>query len=156
MLGFAAVILLGAILLTTPWAVQNGNGQFLTSLFTSTSAVCVTGLVVVDTGTHWTLFGKIVILLLIQIGGLGIMSFATFFALLLGKKIQLRQRLLMQTALNKTSVEGIVDIFRYLIIFSFSIELLAALILALNWVPSMGWAKALWFGLFHAVSAFNL
>jgi trk system potassium uptake protein TrkH len=154
-LGFAAVILLGAILLTTPWAVQDGNGQFLTSLFTSTSAVCVTGLVVVDTGTHWTLFGKIVILLLIQIGGLGIMSFATFFALLLGKKIQLRQRLLMQTALNKTSVEGIVDIFRYLIIFSFSIELIAALILALNWVPSMGWAKALWFGFFHAVSAFN-
>lgn len=154
-LGFAAVILLGAILLTTPWAVQNGKGEFLTSLFTSTSAVCVTGLVVVDTGTHWTIFGQIVIMLLIQTGGLGIMSFATFFALLLGKKIQLRQRLVMQQALNKTSVEGIVDIFRYLLIFSFGIELAAGLILALNWGPSMGWGKALWFGFFHAVSAFN-
>lgn len=154
-MGFIAVILVGALLLTTPWAVQNGNGQFLTSLFTSTSAVCVTGLVVVDTGTHWTTFGQIVILFLIQTGGLGIMSFATFFALLLGKKIQLRQRLLMQQALNKTSVEGIVDIFRYLLIFSFSIELAGALILALNWGPSMGWGKALWFGFFHAVSAFN-
>lgn len=154
-LGFAAVILLGTLLLSTPWAVADGKGHWLTSLFTSTSAVCVTGLVVADTGTHWTTFGQIVILLLIQTGGLGIMSFATFFALLLGRKIQLRQRLIMQQALNKTSVEGIVGIFRYLLIFSFAIELVAAFIMAVNWMPSMGMGKALWFGLFHAVSAFN-
>ncbi|HEX3011186.1 MAG TPA: TrkH family potassium uptake protein [Syntrophomonadaceae bacterium] len=153
--GFAAVILIGAVLLTTPWAVKNGSGQFLTSLFTSTSAVCVTGLVVVDTGTHWTIGGQIVILFLMQIGGLGIMSFATFFALLLGKKIQLRERLLMQQALGKTSLEGIVAIFRYLLLFSFTIEFIAALIMAGNWAPVMGFGNALWFGLFHAVSAFN-
>lgn len=154
-LGFLGVILTGAVLLTTHWAVQDGTANFLTSLFTATSAVCVTGLVVVDTGTHWTTFGQIIILLLIQVGGLGIMSFATFFALLLGKKIQFRQRIIMQQALNKDSVQGIVDIFRYLLIISFSIELIAALILAFHWQSSMGNTKALWFGLFHSISAFN-
>lgn len=154
-LGFMGVILIGSILLTTPWAVQQGSPNFLTSLFTSTSAVCVTGLVVVDTGTHWTTFGQIIILFLIQIGGLGIMSFATFFALLLGRKIHFRQRIIMQQAIGKTSVQGIVDIFRYLLIISFSIEAIAAIILAVHWAPVMGVGKASWFGLFHSVSAFN-
>jgi trk system potassium uptake protein TrkH len=154
-LGFLGVILIGSILLTTPWAVQQGNPDFLTSLFTSTSAVCVTGLVVVDTGSHWTTFGQIVILFLIQIGGLGIMSFATFFALLLGRRIQFRQRIIMQQAIGKTSVQGIVDIFRYLLIISFSIEAIAAIILAVHWAPIMSIGEALWFGLFHSVSAFN-
>ncbi|MGI5920916.1 MAG: TrkH family potassium uptake protein [Syntrophomonadaceae bacterium] len=154
-LGFMGAILVGSILLTTPWAVRQGNPDFLTSLFTATSAVCVTGLVVVDTGTHWTAFGQTVILLLIQIGGLGIMSFATFFALLLGKKIQFRQRIAMQQAIGKTSVQGIVDIFRYLLIVSFSIEIIGAIILALHWIPDMGAGKAAWYGLFHSISAFN-
>lgn len=154
-LGFLGVILIGSILLTTPWAVQQGSPNFLTALFTSTSAVCVTGLVVVDTGTHWTTFGQIIILLLIQIGGLGIMSFATFFALLLGRKIQFRQRIIMQQAIGKTSVQGIVDIFRYLLIISFSIEAVAAIILAIHWAPIIGIKKAIWYGIFHSVSAFN-
>ncbi|SFG72463.1 trk system potassium uptake protein TrkH [Desulfotomaculum arcticum] len=154
-LGFLAAIITGSVLLSTPWAVADGNIDVSAAVFTATSAVCVTGLVVVDTGTHWTFFGQLVILLLIQVGGLGIMSFATFFALLLGKRIQIRQRLIMQQALGKSSIEGIVNIFRYLLIFSFCIELAGAFILALHWLPAMGFPRALWFGLFHSVSAFN-
>ncbi len=154
-LGFLSLIILGSLLLSTPWAVAQRETDWLTAFFTSTSAVCVTGLVVVDTGTHWSLFGQVVILMLIQVGGLGVMSFATFFALLLRKRILLKQRLIMQQALNKSSVEGIVSIFRYLLLFSFIAEIIGALILAARWYPSMGWLKALWFGFFHSVSAFN-
>ncbi|OPX87504.1 MAG: Ktr system potassium uptake protein B [Pelotomaculum sp. PtaB.Bin104] len=154
-IGFGIVILIGSFLLSTPWAVKEGSINWLTALFTATSAVCVTGLVVVDTQTHWTLFGQVIILLLIQIGGLGIMSFATFFFLLLGKKINLRQRIIMQQAINKHSVEGIVNIFRYLLFFSFTIEAIGTILLAIHWTSLMGIKKALWFGLFHSVSAFN-
>jgi len=154
--GFMAVILLGSILLSTPWASNDGlSSDWLTALFTATTAVCVTGLVVVDTGTHWSIFGQIVIMLLIQIGGLGIMSFATLFALLLRKKIFFKQRIIMQQALGNFSVQGIVNIFKYLLIFSFLFEAIGALILTLHWLPTMGFAKALWFGIFHAISAFN-
>lgn len=154
-ISFLVVILLGTLLLCTPMAAVNGQVNTLTALFTATSAVCVTGLVVVDTGTYWTGFGQLVILLLIQVGGLGVMSFATVFALLLGKRIQLRQRLVMQQAINKPSVEGIVKLFRYLLIFSFTMEAVAALILAARWAPEMGLAEGLWFGIYHSVSAFN-
>lgn len=154
-LSFLVVIIVGTILLSTPWATVDGTSNWLTSLFTATSAVCVTGLVVEDTGTHWSFFGQFVIMLMIQVGGLGVMSFATFFALLLGKRIQLRQRLIMQQALNKPSVEGIVKIFRYLLLFSFLTEAVAALILAICWVPEMGVARGIWFAVFHTVSAFN-
>lgn len=154
-LGFLLIILSGSILLSTPWAVKNGTPDFLTAMFTSTSAVCVTGLVVVDTGTHWTSFGHLIIMLLFQIGGLGVMSFATFFALILGKRIPLRQRLMMQQGVNKSSLNGIVHVFRYLLIFSFIIELIGAIILFVYWFNSMGLKKALWYGIFHSVSAFN-
>ncbi|MEA4926103.1 MAG: TrkH family potassium uptake protein [Syntrophomonadaceae bacterium] len=154
-LSFAGSIFIGSLLLTTPWAVKTGQVDYLTSLFTATTSVCVTGLVVVDTSTHWTLFGQVVILLLIQIGGLGVMSFATFFALIFGWKIQLRQRLIMQQSMNQSSVGGIVRIFRYLLIVSFSIEAVGAIILAIHWIPLLGFKKALWFGVFHSVSAFN-
>ncbi len=154
-LSFAILILLGSLLLSTPWAVREGSVNFLTSLFTATSAVCVTGLVVADTATHWTNFGQLIILLLIQVGGLGVMSFATFFAILFGRRIQLRQRLIMQQALNESSVGGIVRIFRYLLLFSFSIEAIGAIILTVHWIPLMGYKQALWYGLFHSVSSFN-
>jgi len=152
---FLTVIFLGTVLLSTPWASVDRNSDWLTAFFTATSAVCVTGLVVVDTGTHWTIFGQLIILLMIQAGGLGVMSFATFFALLLGKRIQLKQRLVLQQALNKTSVEGIVKLFKYLLAFSFLMESAAAVVLAARWAPEMGAAKALWYGVFHSVSAFN-
>jgi len=154
-LSFAGLIIIGSLLLTTPWAVRSGQVNYLTSLFTATSAVCVTGLVVVDTASHWTPFGQVVIMLLIQIGGLGVMSFATFLALIFGWKIQLKQRLIMQQAINQSSVGGIVRIFRYLLITSFSIEAIGATILTIHWTPLMGLKNALWFGTFHSVSAFN-
>ncbi|MCX5779494.1 MAG: TrkH family potassium uptake protein [Firmicutes bacterium] len=154
-LSFFSVIVIGSLLLTTPWAVQSGQVNYLTALFTATSSVCVTGLVLVDTATNWTLFGQVVIITLIQIGGLGVMSFATFAALIFGWKIQLRHRLVMQQAMNQSSVGGIVRIFRYLLVTSFSIEAVAALVLAIHWAPTMGFKQALWFGVFHSISAFN-
>jgi len=154
-LSFAGLIIIGSLLLTTPWAVQSGQVDYLTSLFTATSAVCVTGLVVADTATYWTPFGQVVILTLIQVGGLGLMSFATFLALIFGWKIHLRQRLIMQQAMNHSSVGGIVKIFRYLLITSFTIEAIGAIILAIHWTPLLGLKNALWFGVFHSVSAFN-
>lgn len=154
-LSFMAVILIGSLLLYLPWASQSGQTSYIDCLFVATSATCVTGLVPVDTATHWTLFGKIIILFLIQIGGLGVMSFAVFYALLAGRKIYLRQRLVMQQAINVAEVGGVVRLFRYLLGFTFAVEGIGALILALRWSGEMGWGKALWYGLFHSVSAFN-
>ncbi|NLB21148.1 MAG: Trk family potassium uptake protein, partial [Clostridium sp.] len=100
-IGFASVILTGAILLTLPISTIDGSmTNFLDAIFTSTSAVCVTGLVVVDTGVYWSLFGQIVILVLIEIGGLGFMAMSTIFAMIIGKRISLRERLVMQEAYN--------------------------------------------------------
>lgn len=155
-MGFAAIILTGALLLTLPVSVQPGQEiNFLTSLFTATSAVCVTGLVVVDTATNWTFFGQLVILLLIQVGGLGFMTMATFFAILLGRRIGLRQRLIIQESLNQTNVAGIVRLVRYVLLFTFISEFTAAVILSMRLSADLGVMKGIWYGLFHSVSAFN-
>lgn len=155
-LGFALLILFGALLLTLPQATQDGLGlSFLNAAFTATTAVCVTGLVVVDTGTTFTLFGQGVILMLIQIGGLGFMTFATLFAIILGKRITLKERLLLKEALNQVSVEGIVRLMKSVLKISFAIEAMGAFILTLCWYPDFGWSKALYFGVFHSISAFN-
>jgi len=155
-LGFAVVIMFGALLLTLPQATQDGLGlPFLNALFTATSAVCVTGLVVVDTGTTFSLFGQVVILFLIQVGGLGFMTFATLFAMILGRKITLKERLLLQEALNQVSVEGIVRLTKSVLQISFAIEAIGALILTLRWYADFGWSKALYYGVFHSISAFN-
>ncbi len=155
-LGFAMLILLGALILTLPLATQDGKGlHILNAIFTATSAVCVTGLVVVDTATTFTLFGQWVILLLIQVGGLGFMTFATMFAIILGKRITLKERLLLQEALNQVSVEGIVRLAKSVILISFTIEAIGALILTLRWSIDFGWTKAIYYGIFHSISAFN-
>lgn len=155
-LGFAAVILLGAVLLTLPVATRDGEGlRFLDALFITTSAVCVTGLVVVDTGTTFTIFGQVVVILLIQIGGLGIMTMATLFFLLVGKRITLRERLVMQEALNKFTMQGVVKLTRYILLVTFVIEGLGALILSLRFIPLLGVGRGIFYGIFHAVSAFN-
>lgn len=154
-IGFAIVIFVGAILLSLPISSQTGQRTpFLDCLFTATSAVCVTGLVVVDTGTYWTYFGKTVIMLLIEIGGLGFMSFATLLALLVGKKITLKERLVMQEALNTFSIQGLVKMARYVLTFTFSIQGAGALLLATQFIPKYGLAKGLYYGIFHSVSAF--
>ena len=154
--GFAAIVLLGAFLLMLP--ISNADGiplPFLDALFTSTSATCVTGLIVVDTGTHFTVFGQVVIMLLIQIGGLGFMTMATLFALALKKKISLKERLILQEALNQGSMEGIVRLIRKVILFAVCIEGTAAVLFSVRWAFDLPLGKAIYFGIFHAVSFFN-
>lgn len=127
--GFVVIILTGAFLLTLPLASNDGVPlNFINALFTATSAVCVTGLVVVDTGTQFSLFGQIVILMLIQIGGLGFMTMATLVALMLKKRISLRERLILQEAMNQPNMEGIVRLIRRVLLYSFTIESTAALL----------------------------
>lgn len=155
-IGFMATILIGAALLMMPLATTDGNGlSAVDALFTATSAVTVTGLVVVDTGTALTVFGQIIVLLLIQVGGLGFMTFSTLFAVLIGKRIYFRERLLLQEALNQNSVEGIIRMLRYIAAFTFLIEGVGALFLAARLSQIMPWGKALYMGVFHAVAAFN-
>jgi trk system potassium uptake protein TrkH len=155
-LGFIFIIGTGTILLALPLASRSGIGlSLIDALFTATSATAVTGLVVVDTGTYFNLFGQLVILFMIQIGGLGFMTITTLFALAMGKRINLRERLIMQEALNKVDLEGVVKLTKYIIIFTFLTEGLAALALALHWTPLYGFGQALYYGLFHAISAFN-
>lgn len=155
-IGFAFIILIGASLLTLPVATQNGQGlAWIDALFTATSATCVTGLVVVDTGTTFTTFGQIVVLSLIQIGGLGFMTVATFFALILRKRISLRERLLLQESLNQVSIEGIVRLSKMILIFTAIIESVGGILLALRFSFDMPLGKAFYYGFFHAISNFN-
>ncbi|WP_229522456.1 TrkH family potassium uptake protein [Paenibacillus monticola] len=155
-LGFASIILLGALLLMLPISSTSGQSiPFIDALFTSTSATCVTGLVVMDTGTSFTIFGKIVIMVLIQIGGLGFMTMATLFALVLKRRISLRDRLILQEAMNQNTMEGIVRLIRRVLIYSLVIEGTAAALLSFRWAFDMPLGRAVFFGMFHAVSMFN-
>lgn len=155
-LGFATIILIGACLLTLPIATEDGNGlPFLNALFTATSATCVTGLIVVDTGDTFTLFGELVILSLIQIGGLGFMTFATLLFLLLGKKISLKERLLLKEAFNNISIAGLVKLVKRILLFTAFIEIIGGLILSIRFSFDMPVGKAFYFGFFHAISNFN-
>jgi trk system potassium uptake protein len=141
-------------LLKLPFATTESI-TWLDALFTTTSAMTVTGLAVVDTGDAFTLFGEVVIMSLIQIGGLGIMSFAVLIFMMLGKKIGFKERLLLQQALNQTSVGGVIKLVKYLFIFSFLVEGFAVLLLASEWVPEFGWRRGLYVSIFHSISAFN-
>ena len=153
-LGFAGVILLGALLLMLPISTTGGNvTPFNETLFTSTSAVCVTGLVVRDTGSYWSTFGQTVILALIQIGGLGVVTVAASFALLSGRKISLMQRSTMQDAISAPKVGGIVRLTRFILRGTFLIELLGALAMLPVFCRDYGW-RGIWMAVFHSVSAF--
>ncbi|WP_346938329.1 TrkH family potassium uptake protein [uncultured Clostridium sp.] len=154
-MGFATIIFTGALLLSLPIATIEGvRTPFIDCIFTSTSAVCVTGLITVDTGTYWNYFGKTVILILIQIGGLGFMSFTTLLALIVRKKITLKERLVIRESLNSTSLQGIVKLARYILRFTFSIELIGAILLSFEFIPEFGIIKGIYYSIFHAVSAF--
>lgn len=153
-LSFAWLILAGAFLLMTPLASATGQSlSFVDALFTSTSAVCVTGLSIVDTGVYFSRFGQIVLILLIQAGGLGIMTMATLMALLMRKKIQLRERLIMQEALNQLTFAGIVRLTKYVIQVTLAIEFTGGTILAVRWYPEYG-LEGIYFGYWHAISSF--
>ncbi|TXK84310.1 TrkH family potassium uptake protein [Paenibacillus sp. N3.4] len=155
-LGFACIIFLGAGLLTLPFASATGHSvAFLDALFTATSATCVTGLVVVDTGSAYSMFGQIVIVSLIQVGGLGFMTMATLVAFALRMKITLKERLVLQEALNQGTMEGIIRLIRKVIIYSLTIEAVAAVIFTIRWTFDLGFPKALYFGIWHAISMFN-
>lgn len=154
-MGFGGLILIGAILLNLPVASKTGESiGFLNALFTSASAVCVTGLVVVNTGEFWSLFGQIVIIILIQMGGLGFMTMATLVALILGKKITLKERLIIKEQLNQETMSGLVKLTRYVILATFLIEGIGAILLSTRFIPVYGLAKGIWFSIFHSISAF--
>lgn len=154
-LSFIVVIFFGATLLTLPIASNPHAGKvnFLTTLFTATSATCVTGLVLVDTATQWSFFGQIVILILIQIGALGFVTFATFFSILLGKKVGLKTMILAQQSINDFSFEGVLNLIKNVVLVTFSIELVGAIILATRFVPKFG-LKGLYISVFHSISSF--
>lgn len=155
-MGFAVIILIGAILLALPIASSAGESVgFLDAFFTATSAVCVTGLVVLDTGSDYSLFGQIVIMILIQLGGLGFMTFGVTTAVLLGKKIGLRHRLLIQESTHAISGEGLVRLALSIFLISFLFESVSTIILTMRWYGEMGLPKAAYYSLFHSVSAFN-
>lgn len=155
-LGYAICILLGTFLLMLPVAHQGGEGlSFLNAFFTATSATCVTGLVVVDTGTFFSTFGQVVIMCLIQIGGLGFMTIATLFALVFRRRISLRERLVLQEAMNQGDMEGIVRLIKKVIYYSFAIELIAAFLFTLRLMADFPLGEAMYYGAFHAVSLFN-
>ena len=153
-LGFAGVILLGALLLMLPISTTGENvTPFNETLFTATSAVCVTGLVVQDTGSYWSTFGQAVILALIQIGGLGVVTVAASFALLSGRKISLMQRSTMQDAISAPKVGGIVRLTRFILRGTFLIELLGVLAVLPVFCRDYGW-RGVWMAVFHSISAF--
>ena len=154
-IGFAVLILLGAGLLTLPAASRNGvSCGFFPALFTATSATCVTGLVLFDTYTQWSAFGQVVIICLIEIGGLGFMSAASTFVFLLRKKVGLRQKMVIAQALNLNDMDGVVKIQKLVLTGSLTIQAVGALILLLRFWPEFGFRQALIWGVFHYISAF--
>lgn len=153
-LGFAGIILLGTLILMLPISTTAGCvTPFNESLFTATSAVCVTGLVVQDTGSYWSAFGQMVILMLIQIGGLGVVTVATSFALMSGQKISLMQRSTMQNSISAPKVGGIVRLTRFILRGTFLIELIGALVMLPVFCRDYGW-QGIWLAVFHSISAF--
>ena len=155
LLGFAVLILFGAILLMLPIASNEGvNTPFLKALFTSTSASCVTGLIVYDTATHWSLFGQAVILFLIQIGGLGVVVAVTSIILLSGKRIGYSQRNTLANSISINSQGGIMKMLLFLLKWTGIIELFFASLLATQFIPEFGVKRGLWYSIFHSVSAF--
>ena len=154
-LGFILVILIGALILTLPICTTSGEStNFLDAIFTATSAVCVTGLIVVDTGTYWNMFGQTVIMILIEIGGLGFMSFTTLIAIIFGKKITLRERLILQDAMNTFNIQGLVKMVKYVLLFTVSVQFFGALLFSTQFVPEYGLITGVFYSIFHSVSAF--
>ena len=154
-LGFLILIGLGTLLLSLPIATADGQrAPLLTTLFTAVSASCVTGLVLQDTATYWSAFGKTVIILLIQIGGLGVMTISTLFFLLLRRRVGLRQREVLTESINTTAVGDILRLFRLILLGTAAMELAGALLLSVRFIPRFGLGQGVAYALFHAISAF--
>jgi len=154
-LGFAALILIGSLLLMLPISTQDGSGAiFSDALFTATSAVCVTGLIVQDTATYWSTFGQAVIIALIQVGGMGVVTVAIAISVFSGKQISLKQRSTMQEAISAHKVGGIVRLTGFIIKMTIIFELLGAVIMAPTFCKEFGVLKGIWYAVFHSISAF--
>lgn len=153
--GYILIILTGSILLMLPISSREGMmTSFLESLFTATSAACVTGLVVVDTWTHWSLFGQIIVLILIQVGGMGFMTLGVYMAILLRRKIGLRTRGILQESINSLQIGGIVKLAKKIMKGTILFEGMGAVLLSIRFVPRFGLLRGIWYGIFHSVSAF--
>ncbi len=154
-IGFALLILLGAFLLMLPIASKSGEWTpFTNALFTSTSATCVTGLIVYDTFTHWSLFGQAVIITLIQIGGLGFMTIITMFSFLLKRRIGLRERRLLMESSGSPELKGVIRMIRKILYGTFITEAVGAVLLSIRFIPRMGVLRGIYNAVFHSVSAF--
>ena len=154
-LGFAAVILLGSLLLTLPFATKDGQGAIFTdALFTATSATCVTGLIVQDTGSYWTTFGQVVMISLIQIGRMGVVTLAVAISRASGRRISLKQRSTMQEAISAPKIGGIVRLTGFIIKMTILFELLGAVIMAPSFCREFGILTGIWYAVFHSISAF--
>lgn len=153
--GFLGLILLGASILMLPISSRNGmQTEFLDALFTATSAICVTGLTTVTTSEHWSVFGQSIILLLIEIGGLGFMTIPIFFFVLMKQKVALSTRMILREAFNTEQMSGEIKVLFSVVKIAFSIQGIGMVLLAFRFVPLFGWGKGLWYSLFHAVSSF--
>jgi len=153
--GFFIIILIGAFILNMGFSSAKGESiGFLDALFTSTSSVCVTGLIVADTGTYWSNFGKFVIMLLIQIGGLGFMTIATLGVIISGEKLSYSKKLLIQDSLSSEKTSDIIKFCKKIILVSLFIELVGAICLSIAFVPEFGFVKGICYGIFHSVTAF--
>ncbi len=153
--GFMVMIVIGTLLLMLPWSSKSGESQgFLDCLFTAVSASCVTGLIVADTWSNWTIFGQLVILTMIQIGGLGFVTIGVFISIVLRRKIGLKQRGLMQESVNTLHLSGVVKLARKIIFGTIIIEGTGAILLALRFIPQFGLAQGIYYGVFHSISAF--
>ena len=153
--GFLALILFGTCLLMLPAAsVQPGGAGFLTAFFTATSATCVTGLIVLDTATGWTLFGQLVILTLIQIGGMGVVTVAVSLSQIAGKRIGLASRFLLPESIGAPQIGGIIRLLRFILRMTLTFEGIGACLFAIRFVPQYGLLRGIWYSVFHAISAF--
>jgi trk system potassium uptake protein len=156
-LGFLAVIVVGTILLMMPFSTSNGTtwDNLIVALFTSTSAVCVTGLSVVDPGTYFSFWGQLFIALLAQIGGLGYMTTTTFLILLIGRRFDMRQKIAIQQALDRPGMSGSTQVIRSIIATTLIFEITGTFLLLPAFVPEYGWSKGLWLAIFHSINAWN-
>lgn len=156
LLGFLALIVIGTLLFMIPGATKDRHHlSLIDALFEATSAVCVTGLAVVDTGTTFTLFGQIVLLSLIQVGGWGFMTSGVLMFIVMGKKIGYKHRMLLQESMNTFSLQGIIQLLKRVIVITLTVEAVGAIVLAFRWAQEMSVGKAIYYGVFHSISAFN-
>ena len=154
-LGFAILITFGGVLLSLPFFTKSGEAtDLIDSMFVAASASCVTGLTPVNTFEHWNTYGHVILIILIQIGGLGVMSLASIIPLILGKKIGMKSRQILKEQLNVESLEGMIVLFKYVLVFTFGIEILGAILLSFRFIPLYGAGTGIWYSIFHSISAF--